>query len=370
MRNMPLPPPTLFWYMTRRYAVTFLGFCLSLLALVYVFDVVELMRRASKGDGVPLGVVFEMGLLKLPDVGQQISPFAILFSAMLLFWGLNRRHEFTILRAAGYSIWQILGPVLLLASVIGLVMSTLINPIGAMLLTRYQVLENAHLKQTKSLVTLSKQGLWLRQPLADDGYALLHARTMDTKTWRLDQVMVLYFRGDDGFVQRVDAANAVLQPGTWVFQDARLNRPGQLAQATPVFTLPTELTAQDLLESFVKPRTMSFWGLPKYIATLEVTGFDTAALKMYLHSLLAQPFFYLAMILLAATVSFRPHRLQQGVFAAILAGAMAGLGVFFFSSFLQALGAAHQIPLLLAAWAPSLIVILLATGVLLAQEDG
>ncbi|MES2728750.1 MAG: LptF/LptG family permease [Pseudomonadota bacterium] len=355
--------------MVRRYAITFLGFCLSLLAVVYLFDVVELMRRASKGDGVPLVLLFEMAILKLPDVGQQISPFAILFSAMLLFWGLNRHHEFTILRAAGYSIWQILGPVLLLVSVIGVIMSTLINPIGAMLLTRYQVLENVHLKQQQSMVTLSKQGLWLRQPV-EGGYALLYAQSLNTKTWKLDGVMTVYFRKDDTYYQRVDAGMATLRQGAWVFDNAMVSKPGNLPQMQPSFVLPTDLTHEDLIESFAAPSAMSFWSLPKYIETLEATGFDTSSMRMYLHTLFAQPVFYMAMILLAATVSFRPHRLQQGLFAAILAGALSGLGIFFFSTFLQALGGAHQIPLLLAAWAPSLIVVLLTVGILLAQEDG
>lgn len=365
----PNTPPTLFWYLIRVYMMTFAGFCLSLLAVIYLFDVVELMRRASNENGVSIGTIFQMGLLKLPDIGQQISPFAVLFSAMLTFWALTRRHELTIVRSAGYSIWQIVGPILLAVGVLGILMSTLINPIGATLMSRFQVLEATHLNKKRSLVTIFDQGLWLRQP-TEHGYTLLHAKDIDTKTWELSGVMALYFRDDDTYLQRIDAPSADLQPGAWVFRQALIHQPQAEPELDSMVALSTDLTGKDITDSFASPQTMSFWTLPGYIRTLENTGFDAGSLKMHLHALFAQPVFYMAMILLAACVTLRPHRLQQSVFRAILSGVIAGMAVFFFSSFLQALGASHQIPILLAAWAPSLIVLMLSAGLLLTQEDG
>jgi lipopolysaccharide export system permease protein len=366
---LPATPPTLFWYLIRSYLAMFFGFCLALLAIIYLFDVVELMRKASKVEDVSIGLVFQMGLLKLPDIGQQISPFAVLFSAMLTFWGMTRRHELTIVRTAGFSIWQIVGPLMLTVGVLGILMSTLVNPVGAMLLSRFQVLENAFLNEKQSLVTIFEQGLWLRQP-TEDGYTLLHAKQIDTKTWKLGGVMALYFTDNDSFTQRLDAPSAELQKGAWVFQQALIHRPQATPQQEAIYALPTELTGQDLIDSFASPETMSFWTLPGYIKTLEGTGFDAASLKMHLNALFAQPVFYMAMVLVAACVALRPHRLQQNTFRSILTGVIAGLAIFFFSSFLQALGASHQIPIMLAAWAPSLIVLMLAGGLLLTQEDG
>jgi lipopolysaccharide export system permease protein len=40
------------------------------------------------------------------------------------------------------------------------------------------------------------------------------------------------------------------------------------------------------------------------------------------------------------------------------------------SSFLQALGASHQVPVILAAWAPALISLLLGLTVMMNLEDG
>ncbi|HRQ62207.1 MAG TPA: LptF/LptG family permease, partial [Alphaproteobacteria bacterium] len=69
--------PTLCRYIARNYLWNLLGLFAALLFIIYLFDMVELIRRASKRDDIPFALVIQMGLLKLPEVAQIISPFAI-----------------------------------------------------------------------------------------------------------------------------------------------------------------------------------------------------------------------------------------------------------------------------------------------------
>lgn len=107
--------PSTLSYLAIRYTVSFLQILGALLAIVYLFDTVELLRRAAKFDNVPFTLVLQMGLLKLPDIGQIVLPFAILFSRFIPsgFWPAGR--ELVIIRAAGMSVWQFLGPIILVA---------------------------------------------------------------------------------------------------------------------------------------------------------------------------------------------------------------------------------------------------------------
>ena len=97
-------------YLARSYVLNFLFLTAILLGVVYLFDTVELLRRAAKFDDIPLLIVLQMGLFKLPEVGQLVLPFAVLFSAIFTLWQLTRRYELVAVRAAGLSVWQILGP--------------------------------------------------------------------------------------------------------------------------------------------------------------------------------------------------------------------------------------------------------------------
>ena len=59
---------TLFRYLSRTFIVNFAAIMLSMAALFFVFDVVEMMRRAAKQTGVSMDIVLTMSGLKLADI--------------------------------------------------------------------------------------------------------------------------------------------------------------------------------------------------------------------------------------------------------------------------------------------------------------
>ena len=97
---------TLFRYLASTYLRNMASLLLALLMIVYLFDTVELIRRGSKFEDVPFTLMLQMGLLKLPEVGQVLFPFAILFSAMFTFWQFTKRSELIVVRSAGLSVWH------------------------------------------------------------------------------------------------------------------------------------------------------------------------------------------------------------------------------------------------------------------------
>lgn len=362
--------PTLSRYIARNYLWNLLGLFAALLFIIYLFDMVELIRRASKRDDIPFALVIQMGLLKLPEVAQIIAPFAILFGAMFTFWQLTRRYELIVVRSSGFSVWQFLSPILLAAFTIGVVQVSMINPMGALLLGKYEEMENIYLKRNKNEIAIFKEGLWLRQSMeGQDGYTVLHAGRIDQKNWMLEDVTVLNFAADDRLAGRVDAERAKLEDRSWVLEGALLHKKGGKSDYVEAYKMPTELTPQDIEDSFGSPESMSFWRLPGHIETLEAAGFDATRLKVHYHNLLAQPLLFLGMILLAASVSMRPPRLR-GTLMLISLGVLIGFAVFFLSSFLQALGVSRQIPVFLAAWSPALICFLMGLTMMLNFEDG
>lgn len=374
---------TLGQYITKRYVLNFLILLAALLSIIYVFETVELIRRASKNTEVPLGLLLQMSLLKLPEVGQTLLPFAILFSAMFTFWQLTRRYELIVVRSSGFSVWQFLMPITLASLLIGLIQITIINPAGAVFIGKFEEMERVHLKRQKNQIAVFKEGLWLRQAVhidtttnanlsqtpSKDGYIILHAQKVKQPEWILQKVSVMYFSNANTFIQRIDAKSATLNKTFWNLNDVTVHKDNNPPHQKKTYTLPTTLTVNDIQESFSSPESMSFWKLPAYIQTLEQTGFDATRLKVHYHNLLAQPLMFCAMILLAATVSMRPPRMR-GTFIMICTGIFIGFFIFFISSFLQAMGVSRQIPVIMAAWSPAVISFLLGLTVMMNIEDG
>ncbi len=123
------------------------------------------------------------------------------------------------------------------------------------------------------------------------------------------------------------------------------------------------------MDSFAPPETISFWNLPGFIELLENAGFSATHHKLQLHRLLAMPILFAAIILLAVSFSLRPQR-RGRVGLVIFGGAFTGFLLYFLSNFVFALGLSGKIPVVLAAWAPAGITLMLGIAVLLHLEDG
>jgi lipopolysaccharide export system permease protein len=375
---MIVPSPTLFRYISRNFTVNCVSLIGILLCVIYVFDVVELMRRASKVEGVPFESILALGLLKLPEAGQVMLPFAVMFAAIYTCWRLTKTQEIVVMRAAGLSAWQFLAPMVVSAALLGVFTTAAVNPISAVLLGRYDQREAEVLQTDASQLTIARTGIWLRQPLslsADTdgggprgGYALIRAESFDESEWRLGNVTVFAFDGDDQFIERLESPVAYLRDGYWEFRDASQYR-SDGGSRFEVKHIATSLTASKIEESFSAPETVSFWQIPEYVNIMEETGFPTTRLEIHFQSLLAKPLLFAALIMMAATFSLRPPRFG-GTGMLIALGVLAGFFIFFVESMLQAFGLSQKIPVFMAAWTPALLALLLGVAALLHTEDG
>jgi len=358
---------TLSGYVARQYVVWFLGFMLGLGAVIILASIVDLLDRLASKDAT-LGVAFNMALLKLPFLIQEVMPFTVLFAGLACFWRLTRSHELVVTRAAGISVWQILIPVVTTAVLIGILTVAALNPLASLLLGRFEQLETKHIHNQASTLSVSRNGLWLRQADAS-GQAVIHARRVTHQSMALHDVIVFRFEDQDRFVGRIDATSAQLEPGKWVLYDAWETQVGSQATFEKKTDLATNLTREKILDSFAPPETISFWNLPGFIDLLETAGFTAVSHKLQFHRLLAMPLLFAAMVLLAASFSLRPQR-RGRVGLVILAGVLTGFLLYFVSSFVFALGLSGKIPYVLAAWTPAGVSLMLAVAILLHLEDG
>ncbi len=360
---------TLSRYIGRQFLVWFGVFFAGLASIIFVADVLELLRRSASKPDVTLGMVLEMAVFKLPHTAEALMAFAILFSGIMAFWRLTRSNELVVARAVGVSVWQFMLPAVLAAVLIGVVKVTVFNPIAAAMLARYEVLEAKALHGQVTQLTIAPSGLWLRQAAPEGGEAIMHANRVIGSVAQLQRVIVLIYNPDHSFRARLDAAAAHLEPGQWRLDDTYSAAAGQPAEPIGTYTLATDFTVDKIQESFARPETMSFWALPGFIDLLQRAGFSAIRHRLYLQSLLAGPLLLSAMILIAATFSLRPAR-RGGVGTMIGLGVGAGFLLYFVSDLVFALGLSARIPVVLAAWAPALISSLLGLSMLLHMEDG
>lgn len=366
-------PVTLSWYIGRQYFLSVLFTMLALLAITGLLDAVELIRRSSSKEAVTIGIILEMFIFKLPSMGERLVPFAGLVGGMIALSKLTKTHELIIARAAGVSVWQFMMPALISMLCFGFVFIMAYNPVAATMLARFEKLEMKYFSGRTSMLAVSPSGLWLRQ-VEDEGVQqekehIIHALGVSDRGMRLSHVTIFSFDENARFLSRVDADAATLEDGYWLVKDALVTMPGEPAQRLAMKTLKTELTVAQIQDSFASPRSLSFWQLPGFIRALEVAGFSALQHRLHWHGVLATPFLLCAMAFLAAAFSLRLPR-RGGARIMVVAGVFSGFLFFFISNIIHALGLSGSLPVELAAWAPTIIVMLAGGAVLLHMEDG
>ena len=360
--------PTFAAYIGRQFLIWWLSAFLVLVALIALFDTIENLRRtASWADASALDAVAMMAF-KLPHLAQEAIPFTVLFGGMMAFWRLNRHQEFIVARSAGISAWEFLLPALFLCLAIGTIKATIYSPFASAMMLRYEQLENRYTAGKSSLAAISGDGLWLRQNLPE-GHYILHASAINPTNMTLERVIVFRMAQNNRFISRIDAKMATLGDKKWHLRHASITGPETTLRRENEVQIPTDLTGENIQDSFAKPETMSFWTLPGFIDVLEKAGFSGLRHRIYWYSLIADPFLLCAMALFAAAFTLRPQR-RGGATAIIASGVATGFIIYFATDVVYALGLSARLPPLLAACSPATIGCLLGAGVLFHLEDG
>jgi len=360
---------TLSAYIARQFFEWFCGVFAAMATVTFLLDYLELVRRGGSKAQANWAVLLEMAALKLPHTAQEIMPFAILFGTMLAFWRLTRSNELIVARASGVSVWQFLTPAVLVALLAGVVAVTVFNPIASTMEARYEKLDIRILRQAADPMALSNTGLWLRQSDENGDQILIHGEKTGAPDVALQSVSVFFFDPASAFSSRVEARSASLDGGFWIIKAGERFRAGQPPEAFDEMRLATQLTPTKIEESLGSPDTMSFWDLPGFISLLEASGFSAQRHRLHFNVLLARPFLFCAMVLVAAVFSLRMQR-RGGATAMIASGAAAGFLLYFLSDIVFALGLSAKVPVLLAAWTPTGVSLIFGASMLLHLEDG
>ena len=366
--RMSMMTNTLGRYFAGRFVVSAIGVFASIFVLLVLVDYIEMVRKTSGLVTASAITVAETSLFRVPQLLEKMMPFCILIGAMTCYLALSRRLELVVARAAGVSAWQFIAPALASAIMLGIVATTAYNPMSANLREISKRMEAELFGSAPGGGIQDAAGFWINQ-VNNDGQAIINAARSEQQGVRLTGLTVFRFDTDYQFKERIEAQEATLEDGRWVFKSVRrytLDRP---AVDQDSFVLPTTLTPAQVRNSFSTPETVSFWQLPNYIRSSESSGFATAGYRLQYHKLLAQPFLLAAMVMVAAAVSLRFFRFG-GVQKMVLSGVGAGFLLYVLSKVTEDLSKAELMHPIASAWLPVCVGGLTGFLALLYQEDG
>lgn len=360
-------------YLMKRLTLTFLGVLVISLGIIFIFEMIELLRRAAFTPEISFWFLIQMAVTKLPQTLDMIFPFVMMIAAMITFWHVSKTNEYVIMRASGVSIWGFLLPILTATFLIGVINISVVNPISARLYDQYERLNLKFKIKDMNTILYTDKGLWTRESLENGNIMVIQSKFImqEKNDLLLRDVSVIELDKNSRIIKSTEAFAATLNKHHDLeLKSAQVYVPGQATQKFDNLLYQTNLTPKRIKETFANPEAISFWNLPGTIQFYERSGFSVLKHRLHYLSLLASPFLLMSMILVAAVFALRANMRRGGVLYLIVSGIIVGFFVYFLTQIIYAFGLNGYLPEIMAVWTPIIITACLSVSILIQQEEG
>lgn len=291
---------TLFFYFVRLYTTRF-GAVLAIvsagLIISNIFDILSRYRSIK----FTFGIFLKLISFKIPYLLIEVLPIISFIATIVFLEYLIRSHELVSVFNIGTSIWRIISSVMISVLIIGFISTTLLQPIGAVLLNNYNRLESKILKKHTDSMIISDSGLMIAEDYEGEKRFII-AQGIDVDENRLSKVTIFITDLDNHFVSRIAGEYATLVDSNITIYDANVFH-SVIPEYTDKTIIPTNLTINIFLESLTKPEVIAFWGFLPKISRLKDAGVPFLKYQMYYYKILFKSLMMCAFSFLAFALS-------------------------------------------------------------------
>jgi LPS export ABC transporter permease LptG/LPS export ABC transporter permease LptF len=355
----------------------------SLIILFIIFTFFELIGDIIR-NRTPLVIVADYLLNLIPFILNSIMPLCALIAVLITFDALNRTSELTAMKAIGISLYRVVAPVLVVATILSALLFVFDETYLPSANRRQEALLSV-IKGKPAQTFLRPDRKWMSGQSAPP----LSAQTTTPKDSQAQPTRIFYYQffdpdrnlfanltvfefqpGSFNLKRRIFASSARWDDklDDWVFENGwQRTFSGESTSSYQTFTIATFPEIHEQPGYFKKvdrqSEQMSYTELSHYIQDLKQSGFDTMRLRVQLNHKLAYPLMTLILAILA--IPFALIAGKRGTIAGI--GTALGVAICYWiiAGISENLGDVNSLPAVLAAWSPDLLFALAGTYLLL-----
>jgi len=354
----------LFNIIDRYIARLFLGYFIGgLLVFVTLYLAMNFMTFTFGGAGAEadMPALFRYYGYLAPEIIYQMIPVACLMATLFTLSTLQRSNELVALLSMGTSLFRICVPILSIVIFISLTTFWLSDRVLPRLAQKKNYVLFVEIRKKPGLYsTVKTNKIWYRTE-----NVLFNIKTLNADQAKAQGLTLYYFDSNWDLIQLITAQDVDMKEGKWDLKK------GTVTLFTKESSFPLTRTfvdkevsmnedVSDLKSSSDSSAVMSLGELGKFIRRNKEAGLDTVRYEVDYHSKFGFAFaaFVMSVMGIPFSVSRKPR--SGGFFVNVgLCLLLAFLYWSLYSSSLT-LGSHGQLPPLLAAWAPNLLILLVS----------
>jgi LPS export ABC transporter permease LptG len=289
----------------------------------------------------------------LPTIFIQVTPMAVLLSAIFVLSNLNKHNEITAMKSSGISLWRILSPVL----IIGFIISIVVFAVNDRIIPTSSKISNYI--RTEELEKERRKGAPAKVvnnvAVYGTGNRIVFARSYDTERKALNDVIIHEHDAKENLTSKITAQTGVWTGDGWKFYKViiyKIDNSGKILSDPSFFNekvIPLKERPRDFATREWKSEYLSYKELKRYIANFRGSSVKFVKnLLVDLHYKFAFPLISFVIILIGAPFAIITAR--GGVLIGIGMSIVIGLLYYAFIAVFIAFGKAEILPPVVAAW--------------------
>jgi len=357
-------------YVLKQFLGVFTLVLITFVMLMLLFTFFELLGAIIRNHASLL-LVGDYLVNLTPSMIYTITPLSVLIAVLVVFGVLNRTSELTAIKSAGVSLYRLVLPVLVIASILATSLFLFDELYLPKANRRQEALRNIIKGKPAQTVEHPGENWIFGMQKPGEPEHMFYYQFFDAAHDSFANISVFEFEpGSFSISKRIFARSAHWEPrlNQWVFENGwvRTFHGAEISSYQPFLVdafpeireHPQYFKTEELLSS-----EMSFKELAAYIHELQQSGFDTIRLRVQLNRKLAYPLITLVMAMLA--VPFAVSMGRRGSLAGVAIAIGVAIAYFIVDGTFEAMGNVNLLPAMLAAWSPDVVFALIGGYLLL-----
>ena len=313
-----------------------------------------------------MNVAFSYFIYQIPFIVQQMIPFSVLISVMLMLGIMNKHNEILAMKNSGLSTFKLSYPLIAISILIGIGSFFLSESIVPITSSRANNIWNVHVEKKNPQGAYKLSHLWYRGK-----GSIYQIRVYNSRKNTIEGLSIFFFDKDFKLIKRIDAKKATWIKGIWYLNDGLIQEiepdGSRKSMRFDYHSMKLPETPQSFERTMKAPEDMSFWELRDYTRRIREEGYDSTRCQVDLSFKLAFPFISLVLALVGVPLALRKKK------GGIPFGITIGIGISFLYlltfGLSRSLSLSGALPPILGAWMANLLFLLLGIYLMLKQES-
>ncbi len=330
--------------------IILISFCLGL--ILNLFEEVEFFKNSNESLFLPIILT----LSYIPNlIFINLMPFVVFITSMVFFISIKNNNELLTLKVFGYSNFKIILIMSILSFIWGLIILVLINPLTSNMVKYYEKTKSNYSKDTDHLVTINRNGVWIKETKGNDLY-IINAQRLENNN--LINVSINIISSENFVKQRIESIKADVSNNTWYFEEPkifRFDKDGNIDfNNQENYQYNSFYNVDKLNNLFKNLDTISFFELITEYKKLIIRGYGKVTISEKINSFLALPFFLALMTILASI--FTMNNKASNNINYLMIGVLTCAIVYYMKDLSVALGKSDRLSPEMSVWIPIIII--------------